>query len=69
MLKNKVRALVPIVALVLAAACSDTVGPTAPDLQEVQEASIDDAGQEADRSQAKRNRPLEEEKRPRPLDQ
>ncbi len=60
MLKNKVRALVPIVALVLAAACSDTVGPTAPDLQEVEEASIDDQGQEADGSQTKRNTPLDQ---------
>ncbi len=60
MLKNKVRALVPIVALVLAAACSDTVGPTAPDLQEVEEASIDDSGQEADGSQTKSNTPLDQ---------
>ncbi|MEE8117162.1 MAG: hypothetical protein V3T28_08650 [Gemmatimonadales bacterium] len=60
MLKNKVRALVPIVALVLAAACSvpDIAGP--PDLQEVEEASIDDQGEEADGSQAKRNTPLDQ---------
>ena len=59
MLKNKVRALVPIVALVLAAACSAPNGPTV-DLQEVAEASIDDTGEEADRSQAKRNTPLDQ---------
>ncbi|MCH7875358.1 MAG: hypothetical protein IH965_08705 [Gemmatimonadetes bacterium] len=60
MLRNKVRALVPIVALVLAAACSDPIGPTAPDLQEVEEASIDDQGEEADGSQTKRNTPLDQ---------
>ena len=61
MLKHKVRALGPIVALVLAAAgCSDMVGPTTPDLQEVEEASIEDPGQEADRSQTKENTPLDQ---------
>ncbi len=63
MLKNKIRAIVPIVALVLVAACSDSTGPGAPELAEIQQES-------PEQDQANRIRGIDTDtKRKTPLDQ
>ena len=43
MLKNKLRAILPIAALVLVGACSDTTGPQVPDLAQAQQEEAEDS--------------------------
>lgn len=63
MLKNTIRAMLPIVALVLVAACSDSTGPGAPELAEIQQESVDqDPTSEVQGTETKRKLPLEQER-------
>ena len=64
MLKNKIRAVVPIVALVLFAACADSTGPEAPELAEIEQDSADqDPTSEVQGTEKKRKLPLEQERK------
>ena len=44
MRKNIIRAMMPIAALVLVAACSDSTGPGAPELAEVRQDPVEQDG-------------------------
>ena len=63
MRKNILRAMMPVAALLLAAACSDSTGPGAPELAEVRQDPVEqDGSQEVAQNQKKTERPLDQQR-------